>query len=247
MAVLKYPMDEESQYDLFVTFIAMKMSPIEIASYSAGLYDAGGSEGELDGVIKQSKELNIEDPTVISLALPSSSLSESFSHSWNVSNATDSALSAVSSLSGVVGKALNIAKGAGSVLGVIAPPVYSATYSSSETRSFQFSFSFIPQNQSESENMLKIIQKFKYWSSPKLSFIELHDIIPYVIKIQFIQGAKKLNDIIKPKLCVITNVTPTYFDNGQITAYKDGVPKSTSLSLSFKEVSLPTREDFAEE
>lgn len=244
MSVLKYPIDEENEYDMYVTFIAFKMSPIEIAAYSAGMYDAGGQEGSLDGVVNQAKELNMEDPTIISLALPSSSLSESFDHSWSVDNATDKALGAVSSLSGALGKALSLAKGIGAPLGVIAPPVYTATYSASSTRSYNFRFSFIPQNKNESDAMVNIIQKFKYWSSPKMTFVQLWDIIPFVVKLQFIQGAKKLNDIIKPKLCIINNVTSTYFDNGQITAYKDGIPKSTSLSISLKEVSLPTREDF---
>ena len=44
--------------------------------------------------------------------------------------------------------------------------------------------------------------------------------------------------------CVISSISVNYFDNGQITAYHDGMPKSTSLSLSLKEITVPMRDDF---
>ena len=233
MEALSYPMSIEKDKSICVTFVAHSMATKDILEYS-GKRAFGGS-----GKDKVENTSNLSAQGSITLALPSSTLTESFSSNWNIGNMAsgfnDSA----------IGQASQILAGA------IVPPVYKAIYTDSTPRTYSFTFSFLPQNQQETNTAVKIIKTFKQWaSSGNFTSSEgggegyMDKIIPYVLSVNFTEGAQKLQELIVPNYCIIENITVNYFDNGQITAYHDGMPKSTSLTLSLKEITVPMREDF---
>ena len=233
MESLSYPMSIEKDKSICVTFVAHSMATKDILEYS-GKRAFGGS-----GKDKVENTSNLSAQGSITLALPSSTLTESFSSNWNIGNMA----------SGINDS--SVMQGAQIVAGAIVPPVYKAIYTDSTPRTYSFTFSFLPQNQQETTTAVKIIKTFKQWaSSGNFTSSEgggegyMDKIIPYVLSVNFTEGAQKLQELVGPNYCIIENITVNYFDNGQITAYHDGMPKSTSLTLSLKEITVPMREDF---
>ena len=233
MEALSYPMSIEKDKSICATFVAHSMATKDILEYS-GKRAFGGS-----GKDKVENTSNLSAQGSITLALPSSTLTESFSSNWNIGNMA----------SGINDS--SVMQGAQIVAGAIVPPVYKAIYTDSTPRTYSFTFSFLPQNQQETTTAVKIIKTFKQWaSSGNFTSSEgggegyMDKIIPYVLSVNFTEGAQKLQELIVPNYCIIENITVNYFDNGQITAYHDGMPKSTSLTLSLKEITVPMREDF---
>ena len=233
MEALSYPMSIEKDKSICVTFVAHSMATKDILEYS-GKRAFGGS-----GKDKVENTSNLSAQGSITLALPSSTLTESFSSNWNIGNMA----------SGINDS--SVMQGAQIVAGAIVPPVYKAIYTDSTPRTYSFTFSFLPQNQQETTTAVKIIKTFKQWaSSGNFTSSEgggegyMDKIIPYVLSVNFTEGAQKLQELIVPNYCIIENITVNYFDNGQITAYHDGMPKSTSLTLALKEITVPMREDF---
>ncbi len=232
MEALSYPMSIEKEKSICVTFVAHSMATKDILEYS-GKRVFGGS-----GKDKVENTSNLSAQGSITLALPSSTLTESFSSNWNIGNMA----------SGINDTA--IAQGTQIVAGAVVPPIYKAIYTDSTPRTYSFTFSFLPQNQQETTTAVKIIKTFKQWAaSGNFTSGEggegyMDKIIPYVLNVTFTEGAQKLQELIMPNYCIIENITVNYFDNGQITAYHDGMPKSTSLTLSLKEITVPMRDDF---
>ena len=233
MEALSYPMSIEKDKSICVTFVAHSMATKDILEYS-GKRAFGGS-----GKDKVENTSNLSAQGSITLALPSSTLTESFSSNWNIGNMA----------SGINNS--SVMQVTQTFAGAIVPPVYKAIYTDSTPRTYSFTFSFLPQNQQETTTAVKIIKTFKQWaSSGNFTSSEgggegyMDKIIPYVLSVNFTEGAQKLQELIVPNYCIIENITVNYFDNGQITAYHDGMPKSTSLTLSLKEITVPMREDF---
>ena len=219
MEALSYPMSIEKDKSICVTFVAHSMATKDILEYS-GKRAFGGS-----GKDKVENTSNLSAQGSITLALPSSTLTESFSSNWNIGNMA----------SGINDS--SVMQGAQIVAGAIVPPVYKAIYTDSTPRTYSFTFSFLPQNQQETTTAVKIIKTFKQWaSSGNFTSSEgggegyMDKIIPYVLSVNFTEGAQKLQELIVPNYCIIENITVNYFDNGQITAYHDGMPKSTSMT-----------------
>ena len=228
---LIYPLTLQDQPDaLCVHFTAMKMTPAAIVAYSSSR-PFNTSKSRVDNTS------NMDVQGSICIALPSSTLTESFSSNWSVNNLT---------------QAINdstLGQGAQMLSGTMVPPVYKATYSSTEPREYSFSFSFLPKNAKETDECVKIIKTFKAWAAAGSLVSQsneslMENVLPYVISMRFTQGAQKLDELIRPNYCVISSISVNYFDNGQITAYSDGMPKSTGLSLSLKEITVPLRGDF---
>ena len=233
MEALSYPMSIEKDKSICVTFVAHSMATKDILEYSGKRAFFGSGKDKVENTS------NLSAQGSITLALPSSTLTESFSSNWNIGNMA----------SGINDS--SVMQGAQIVAGAIVPPVYKAIYTDSTPRTYSFTFSFLPQNQQETTTAVKIIKTFKQWaSSGNFTSSEgggegyMDKIIPYVLSVNFTEGAQKLQELIVPNYCIIENITVNYFDNGQITAYHDGMPKSTSLTLSLKEITVPMREDF---
>lgn len=83
-----------------------------------------------------------------------------------------------------------------------------------------------------SEVNAKIAREFGYMGQPNFW------------KITF--GNPYLDKLIRTDYVVCTSVSATYGDGSKLEMYKDGIPKVITLQLSFSEVKLKMRNDFAE-
>lgn len=175
-------------------------------------------------------EVPVDSKYTITLPLPSSSLNDANNHNWNTSNLTGDLQSKFLG-NGFIKAAV----------GTVLPPVFITNYQSSGVRNFVWNFHFIPQSQSEAKMVMKIIHVFKTWSAPG-SGKDIGVIEPYIVTPAILPESCALAIMLKLLPGTIRSVNVTYFDNGQVVTYKDGMPKSILLSLSIEEMFVHTRQ-----
>ena len=177
---------------------------------------------------------------------------------------------------GVVGTLKGIVKGGNEVLnsaaagavadymGVRRPminPGQFQYYQGSSLRSFKFSFTFIPENQKETQQVIEIIRFFKKCASPSLPFSDSNEIkeekgLWGTLTSQGIMLSPctweifvcnpTINKLMSFHKCACTNVSVTYGDSEKVSMYYDGMPKQVSLSLDFAECQLQFSESYGD-
>lgn len=118
-------------------------------------------------------------------------------------------------------------------------------------RSFQYQFIFTPVSQEESQQVKKIIEAFRMYSSPELSELgggryfktPCHFGIEYL----FLTGEQaELNPYLhKIKDCILESVYVDYSPEGWST-FRDGMPLQVRMTLQFRETQIVTRKDIQE-
>ena len=170
---------------------------------------------------------------IVSLPLPASSLNESNSHNWDSGDVIENIKNNVDFIKKVV-------DGYESIAGKMLPPITITNYKSTSRRSFTFNFQFTPRSSAESEVINQIIEAFKIWSAPG-SWREVGRVSPWCVQPYIYPKDSNLAKMLKLFPCVIKSVNVTYFDNGQVLIYKDGQPKSISLSVTLEELMIHNR------
>lgn len=177
---------------------------------------------------------------------------------------------------GVVGTLTGIVKGGNEVLnsaaagavadymGVRRPminPGQFQYYQGSSLRSFKFSFTFIPENPQETQQVIEIIRFFKKCASPSLPFSDSKEIKEEKGLWETLTGQgimlspctweifvcnPTINKLMSFHKCACTNVSVTYGDSEKVSMYYDGMPKQVSLSLDFAECQLQFSESYGD-
>lgn len=113
-------------------------------------------------------------------------------------------------------------------------------------RTFQFQFKFIPRSQAEAQSVKKIIQLFRFHSHPSIE--PLTDgsagnllIYPSEFEIEFKHHGSTNTYIPKISTCACTNVEVSYGET-MFNTNPDGNPVETTLTLSFTELEVLTKE-----
>ena len=141
---------------------------------------------------------------------------------------------------------------ASTVLGGVENPMLELLYTSPEFRNFQFDFMLYPRSQSESDQVYKIINAFKFHSAPEIKpgsagyFL----VPPSVFNIEFYYNGKRNKNLPLLSDCVCTGVSVDYAPSGW-SAYEvpgadsspggTGTPFAIRLTLSFKETVILTK------
>lgn len=152
---------------------------------------------------------------------------------------------------------------AGNIFKQVPNPQLQMLYKSIGLREFQFEFLFSPNSKKEAEAVDMIIQSFTYYSVPETLGAKSHQFLkpPEVFEISFgftgdtgltgivsnffnklgmnitpsEFGPAKVCEIYHP--CVLTDMTVDYAPSGW-SAYTDGSPIQTRLTLNFKETDI---------
>jgi hypothetical protein len=112
-------------------------------------------------------------------------------------------------------------------------------------RSFNMNYSFAPKSEQEAANVLSIIRMFKHHMLPEYkdglatSFLFLY---PSEFQIKYYVGPKENQHIEKQLTAVLTSVSINYTPNGMFTTFPNGMPQQIDFTMSFTELSLPTKE-----
>lgn len=257
ITILKYPnnIEDEAFSTRRIVFMAI---PGELNDVDKKWY-RGQKSSEIDAD-KRTNEMDIR--CMITLPIPSS-LKDVQQHEW----ASESLLTSAVELGAPIAK--GIGKIAGEVTGIDVSGVSSAmnylksgysasvhmlgarkrlpnpgqfqTYNASSLRSFDFSFTFIPESKEEAKNVIDIITTFKTFSSPSTDDTKLSLMSPFMWIISVTNGV--INKLMNLKVCVCTNVDVTY-GTDKFDIFEDGMPKKIDLSLSFSESELTYAENY---
>lgn len=128
-------------------------------------------------------------------------------------------------------------------------------YSGSGLRSFSFDFTFIPESESERDQVINIIKFFKRCSSPSTpkwtsetgqdSFTSRMVMLAPMTWEVFVCN-KTVNDLLSFHKCVCTKVSVKYGDSEKVAMFKDGMIKQITLGLSFSECELQTSRSYGD-
>lgn len=110
-------------------------------------------------------------------------------------------------------------------------------------RTFVFDYQFAPRNKKEMDNVLKIINTFKYHMHPEFkdsaSFV-------FVYPSEFDIHYYYLNDdnqaLHKHTSCVLTDLNINYTPNGAFDTFDDGRPTQINVQMTFKELAFLTKD-----
>lgn len=125
-------------------------------------------------------------------------------------------------------------------------------FKSVDFRTFNFNYSFAPKNRKEAETVIRIIRTFRHHMLPEFAdenqFIYVY---PSEFEIKYFRGASENKFLEKHFTAVLTNCNINYTPNGQFVTFggwtdddeiNAGMPAQINMSLTFKELSVPTKE-----
>lgn len=128
-------------------------------------------------------------------------------------------------------------------------------YSGSGLRSFSFDFTFIPESESERDQVINIVKFFKRCSSPSTpKWTENTEANSFSSRIVMLAPMtwevfvcnKTVNDLLSFHKCVCTKVSVKYGDSEKVAMFKDGMVKQITLGLSFSECELQTSRSYGD-
>lgn len=139
--------------------------------------------------------------------------------------------------------ALSKMGGISAATGLAANPKKEQVFKGVDFRTFSFEYQFFPRNAAEAENVLKIIQEFKFHMHPEFkdsnNFIYIY---PSEFDILYYQGTAENKSIHKHTSCVLTELSLNYTPNGTFTTFANGMPTQINMSMTFRELALLTKE-----
>ena len=113
-----------------------------------------------------------------------------------------------------------------------------------QNREFLFDFKFAPRNKAEADEVIKIIQTFRFFAAPEIpsNGNGRYFIPPSEFDIQFMVGSERNTKLPKISTCVLQGIDVNYGSAGQWTAFQDGMPVEIAMQLRFKEVEIMHKE-----
>ena len=126
-------------------------------------------------------------------------------------------------------------------------PYMEVLFDKPELREFTYNFTFMPRNESERDDVQRIIQMFRFHMAPELRsdhnrFITLPSEFDIHYMYQAEDGKASENDYYnKISTCVLSNCKVDYTPD-KVASHADGSPVRITMSLSFKETEMLTKE-----
>lgn len=128
-------------------------------------------------------------------------------------------------------------------------PQETLSFTGVDLRNFQFSWDLFPSNKDDTNEIESIVNFLKARSLPEVedggsdqflgrAFLKYPDIVS--LNLIGVDESK----FTRFKRCMISNVTVDYGGGGQVSIIKGGVPAAVTLTISFSEVQIQTREDY---
>lgn len=116
-------------------------------------------------------------------------------------------------------------------------------FKSVDFRTFQFTYEFYPRDEDEAEKVNQIIYHLKLHMHPEFRDTnEFLYIYPSEFDIFYYHGTQENLNINRHTSCVLTDLTVNYSPQGQFTTFANGMPTQITINMTFKELSLLTKE-----
>jgi hypothetical protein len=181
----------------------------------------------------------------------------------NTSTMIDSMQKSTNDPSGSIKKIVNSAVGAGAVnqamanvpggaymsarTGLAPNPRKEMVFKGVDFRTFSFEYKFFPRSDDEAKNVERIINTFKFHMHPEFkdkdSYLYVYPSefdISYYTSVNGIQGIN--THVHKHTSCVLIEMSVSYGSQGNFTVFANGMPTEINITLTFKELMVPTKE-----
>jgi hypothetical protein len=138
--------------------------------------------------------------------------------------------------------------GAMSAMSGLAPnPMKEQVFKGVDFRTFTMEYQFAPRSRIESDNVSNIIMAFKYHMHPEYkdanNFLFLY---PSEFDIEYYHNGEENMNIHRHTSCVLTEMNVNYTPNGNFSTFIEGRPSQINVSLTFKELTVLTKELIAQ-
>ena len=131
----------------------------------------------------------------------------------------------------------------GKLAGIAFNPKKEQIFEGVPFRTFTYNYEFYPRSESEAENVKRIIDELKYHMHPgfkdNAGFVFEY---PAEFDIFFMHKGIENKFIHRHRSAVLEQMSVNYAPNGQYSAFANGSPTSYSVALTFKEVSIITKD-----
>ena len=130
-------------------------------------------------------------------------------------------------------------------------PYMEVLFDAMQLRTFTYNFKFAPRNQQEAYEVQKIIQLFRFHMAPELRpGVNRYLGLPSQFDIHYMflskDGAASENNFYnRIATCVLQECKVNYTPEG-VKSFEDGGPTQTTMTLTFKEIELLTKDKIAE-
>lgn len=126
--------------------------------------------------------------------------------------------------------------------GLAVNPKKEQAFKNVDFRTFTFDYQFAPRSESESQNVLNIIRAFKYHMHPEMKDNGFLYVYPSEFDIVYYKNNEENLNIHRHTSCVLTEMNVNYTPNGVFSTFPNGMPTQITMSLTFKELALLTKE-----
>lgn len=127
--------------------------------------------------------------------------------------------------------------------GLAANPRKEQVFKGVDFRTFQFDYQFFPRDEKEAENVLRIIEEFKYHMHPEFkdnnNFLYIY---PSEFDISYYQAGGENLNLHRHTSCVLTEMNINYTPNGTFTTFPNGMPTQINVTMNFRELALLTKD-----
>jgi len=150
----------------------------------------------------------------------------------------------------------------GATFRAVTNPHMNVLFKTVDPRTFSYEFDFMPKSEDEAQVVHNIITAFKFYAHPELQGEPGKDsygtfwTFPGEFEIEFYSHGVENKFLHKQGVCVCTGISVNYAPDGQVALHKSATsgggyttgnpPVRTTLSVSFKEIELLTKERIAE-
>lgn len=127
--------------------------------------------------------------------------------------------------------------------GLAANPKKEQVFKGVDFRKFSFDYQFFPRDEKEAQNVLNIIQEFKYHMHPEFkdsnNFIYIY---PSEFDIFYYNNGQENMNIHRHTSCVLEEMNVNYTPNGAFTTFANGMPTQINVTMAFRELALLTKD-----
>lgn len=127
--------------------------------------------------------------------------------------------------------------------GMAANPKKEQVFKGVNFRTFSFDYKFFPRNEYEAQNVLNIIEQFKYHMHPEFkdnnNFVYIY---PSEFDIFYYNDGQENLNLHRHTSCVLTDMSINYTPNGMFNTFPNGMPTQIDVTLQFRELALLTKE-----
>ena len=127
--------------------------------------------------------------------------------------------------------------------GLAGNPKKEQVFKGVDFRKFSFDYQFYPRSEKEAENVLKIIQQFKYHMHPE--FLDNNNFVyvyPSEFDVVYYKDGAENRTIHRHTACVLEEMNVNYTPNGAFTTFANGMPTQINVTMQFRELALLTKD-----